>query len=106
MKAVACDAPYQGWIRIWRAGSPAKSSRTLGRPALGRLPILVRPVEANAAKLELALHASQLRVGDRLDHVFQIAVDAPQSGACAETNALSRRPAEPISARTMAGAGG
>src|ERR1700682_1073200 len=83
-KAAACDAP---------------SSRTLCRPGFARHPIVVGPVEANTAKLELALHAAQLRIGYRVDHVLQIAVDAAESGTRAAANTLSIRPAKPIARR-------
>src|SRR3979409_2702972 len=63
-----------------RAGWAASSPRTFGRLGFPN-PAVVRPVVANAAKLKLALHAAQLRVGDSLDHGFQIAVDAVQCGA-------------------------
>jgi hypothetical protein len=38
----------------------------LGWAGFTLYPALVRPVEANAAELEFALHAAQLRIGDRL----------------------------------------
>jgi hypothetical protein len=75
---------------------------TAGLIGIARHPIVVGPVEANPAKLELAFHPAQLRVGDRLDHVLQVAIDPPQCGPHVDANAFSTRPAKPISARLVA----
>src|SRR3982074_190328 len=86
----------------WRAGAPLSSARTLGRSVFARRPAGARPIVANAAQFKLALHPAQLRIGDRLDHVFQIAVDAPEGGLRMDANALSLRPAKPVAPRRAA----
>src|ERR1035437_8966902 len=53
--------------RVWTVSILANAGST----GISRHPIIVGPVEANAAKLELALHATQLGIGDGLDHVLQ-----------------------------------
>jgi hypothetical protein len=48
---------------------------TAGSIGIARHPIVVGPVEVDPAKLEFTFHSAQLRVGDRLDQVLQVAVD-------------------------------
>src|ERR1700676_1666083 len=84
-----------------RAEPPAASSRTTGRPGFVRSPIVAGRFVVNAAKLEFALHGAQLRIGDRLDHGFEVAVDAPESGAGTNASAFCLRPAEPVAARRV-----
>jgi hypothetical protein len=61
--------------------------------------MIVGALDANPAQLKLALHAAQLRVGGRLDHVRQISVDAAQCGTDADTKMACSRPAEAVAAR-------
>ena len=58
------------------ATCPISILANAGSIGIARHPIFVGPVEANTAKLELALYAAHLRTGDSLDHILQVTVDA------------------------------
>src|ERR1700684_4735274 len=88
------DAIQNVFFTPFRSGA-ASSHRSAGR-GFSRHPAVVRPVEANTAKLEFAFHAPQLRIGDGLDHAFEIAADAAQRGP--RVNAVSLQPAKPVAA--------
>ena len=57
-----------------KADRPKSILANAGSTGIAHHPIIVGPVEANTAKLELAFHAAQLRIGDSLDHILQVAV--------------------------------
>jgi hypothetical protein len=75
---------------------------TAGSIGIARHPIVVGPVEVDPAKLEFTFHSAQLRVGDRLDQVLQVAVDPPYCGPRVDANAFSTHPAKPITAPLVA----
>src|ERR1700730_7689724 len=66
----------KGELELADAKWPISMLANAGSSGIARHRIIAGPVEANPAKLKLALHAAQFRIGDRLDHVFQITIDA------------------------------
>src|ERR1035437_9680636 len=86
-----------------RAGWPAVSSSAIGGTGFTHHPALVRLVEADAVTLEFALHATEFRIGDRLDHAPEVTADAAQSAARVDANAFfSLDPAELVAIRRFA----
>ena len=71
-----------------RAGWPAVSSLAIGGTGFTHHPALVRLVEADAMKLEFALHSAQFCVRDRLDHAREVTADAAQGAARVDANAF------------------
>ena len=92
--------------RQWRCGD-AKPERMQWTRAVPcdppRQRLIVAPSDGpNAAKLEFALHAAQLRIGDRFDRASEIEADPPQRRTRTDACAPSWRPAKPVAGRCIA----